>query len=53
MVMEGGEIRDTSPLAAEDQWALRKELVKRDIPPKLKAYLGGRPAGQRKSMSKS
>ncbi len=44
MFMEGGEIRTASPLASDDdQWALQKELVKRDLPPKLRAYLGGRP----------
>jgi len=42
MIMEGGEIRTASPLATEDQWALKQELVKRDFPPKLKAYLSGR-----------
>ena len=42
LIMEGGEIRETSPVAAEDQWALRQELVKREFPPKLKAYLSGR-----------
>ncbi len=53
MVMEGGEIREASPIAAEDQWALRKELVKRDFPPKLKAYLTGRSTSKVNSMSKS
>ncbi len=42
MIMEGGEIREVSPVAAEEQWALRQELVKREFPPKLKAYLSGR-----------
>ena len=43
MIMEGGEIREVSPVSAEELWALRQELVKREFPPKLKAYLSGRP----------
>lgn len=42
MIMEGGEIREVSPVSTEEQWALRQELVKREFPPKLKAYLSGR-----------
>ena len=42
LIMEGGEIREASPVAAEEQWTLRQELVKREFPPKLKAYLSGR-----------
>ena len=42
LIMEGGEIREASPVAAEEQWALRQELVRREFPPKLKAYLSGR-----------
>ena len=53
MIMEGGEIREVSPVSAEEQWALRQELVKREFPPKLKAYLSGRPARQKASMTKS
>ncbi len=53
MIMEGGEIREASPVAAEDQWALRQELVKREFPPKLRAYLSGRQTSQRNSVSKS
>ena len=42
LILEGGDIKEASPVSAEEKWALRQELVKRDFPPKLKAYLGGR-----------
>ncbi len=42
LIMEGGDIREASPVSDEEKWALRQELVKRDFPPKLKAYLSGR-----------
>ncbi|MCY3770885.1 MAG: DEAD/DEAH box helicase [Gemmatimonadetes bacterium] len=53
LIMEGGEIRETSPVAAEEQWALRQELVKRDFPPKLKAYLSGRRTREKAGAQKS
>lgn len=53
MIMEGGEIREVSTVSAEEQWALRQELVKRAFPPKLKAYLSGRPARQKAGMPKA
>ena len=49
MIMEGGEIREVSPVSAEEQWALRQELVKREFPPKLKAYLSGRRLSKQKA----
>ena len=42
LIMEGGDIREASPVSDEEKWALRQELVKREFPPKLKAYLSGR-----------
>ena len=42
LIMEGGDIREASPVSDEEKWALRQELVKRNFPPKLKAYLSGR-----------
>ena len=40
MIMEGGEMRPTAPLESKDQWSLQNVLIKREFPPKLKAYLG-------------
>ena len=53
LIMEGGEIREASPVAAEEQWALRQELVKREFPPKLKAYLSGRRPREKTAAHKS
>ena len=53
LIMEGGEIREASPVAAEEQWALRQELVKREFPPKLKAYLSGRRTREKAVAQKS
>ena len=53
LIMEGGEIREASPVSAEEQWALRQELVKREFPPKLKAYLSGRRIREKAGAQKS